>query len=100
MKFFTSVKIIESFKGSNTEMIDLGGKLMLPGFIDNHTHFLSGGYNLSSVDLRKAKTKQEFISYSKRILPNNGMMTAGYLVVTGIMKHGAVNFLHAAGSIR
>ncbi|HYV53856.1 MAG TPA: amidohydrolase, partial [Chitinophagaceae bacterium] len=50
-----------SLKGGNTEMIDLGGKLMLPGFIDNHTHFLSGGYNLSSVDLRKAKTKQEFI---------------------------------------
>ena len=54
-------KDYQSFKGSNTEMIDLGGKLMLPGFIDNHTHFLSGGYNLSSVDLRKAKTKQEFI---------------------------------------
>lgn len=54
-----------SFKGSNTEMIDLGGKLMLPGFIDNHTHFLSGGYNLSSVNLRKAKTKEEFISTLK-----------------------------------
>src|SRR5215831_6117495 len=54
-----------AFKGNNTEMIDLGGKLMLPGFIDNHTHFLSGGYNLSSVDLRKAKTKQEFISLLK-----------------------------------
>jgi predicted amidohydrolase YtcJ len=55
-------KDYESFKGSMTDMIDLGGKLMLPGFIDNHTHFLSGGYNLSSVDLRKAKTKEEFIS--------------------------------------
>jgi predicted amidohydrolase YtcJ len=55
----------ESFRGSNTEMIDLRGKLMLPGFIDNHTHFLSGGYNLSSVDLRKAKTKQEFIHLLK-----------------------------------
>ena len=54
-----------AFKGGNTEMIDLGGKLMLPGFIDNHTHFLSGGYNLSSVDLRRAKTKQEFISILK-----------------------------------
>src|SRR4030095_5008499 len=58
-------KAYESFKGSNTEMIDLGGNLMLPGFIDNHTHFLSGGYNLSSVDLRKAKTREEFISTLK-----------------------------------
>jgi predicted amidohydrolase YtcJ len=54
-----------SFKDANTEMIDLGGKLMLPGFIDNHTHFLSGGYNLSGVDLRKARTPQEFISILK-----------------------------------
>jgi hypothetical protein len=27
--------------------------------------FLSGGYNLSAVDLRKAKTPQEFISILK-----------------------------------
>jgi len=58
-------KDYQPFKGGNTEMIDVGGKLMLPGFIDNHTHFLSGGYNLSSVDLRKAKTKEEFISILK-----------------------------------
>ena len=58
-------KDYQSFKGSNTEMIDLNSKLMLPGFIDNHTHFLSGGYTLSGVDLHKAKTKQEFISILK-----------------------------------
>ena len=54
-------KDYQSFKGANTEMIDLGGKLMTPGFIDNHTHFLFGGYTLSGVDLRKAKTPREFI---------------------------------------
>ena len=58
-------KDYQSFKGSNTEMINLGSKLVVPGFIDNHTHFLSGGYNLSGVDLRKAKTPQEFISILK-----------------------------------
>ena len=58
-------KDYQSFKGAHTEMIDLGGKLMTPGFIDNHTHFLFGGYTLSGVDLRQAKTPKEFISILK-----------------------------------
>ena len=55
----------QSYKGRSTEMIDLGGKMIVPGFIDNHTHFLSGGYNLGSIDLRVAKTKEEFIAIVK-----------------------------------
>lgn len=54
-------KDYKTYKGAYTELIDVKNKMIVPGFIDNHTHFLSGGYNLSSVDLRKAKTKQEFI---------------------------------------
>ena len=27
----------------NTKVVDLKGKLMLPGFIDSHLHFISGG---------------------------------------------------------
>jgi predicted amidohydrolase YtcJ len=58
-------KDYQLFKNNKTEIIDLGGMMMVPGFIDNHTHFLSGGYNLSGVDLRKAKTKSEFIQILK-----------------------------------
>lgn len=43
------------------EMVDLEGKLVVPGFTDNHTHFLSAGYGLSSVRLKDAMTKEEFI---------------------------------------
>jgi hypothetical protein len=53
------------FRSKHTEMIDLEGRFIVPGFIDNHTHFLSGGYNLSGVDLRKARSPQEFISILK-----------------------------------
>lgn len=51
-----------SLKGDKTLLIDLQGNLVTPGFMDNHTHFLSGGYNLASVDLRKAHSKKEFIT--------------------------------------
>jgi len=43
-----------------TTVIDLRGRRMLPGFIDDHTHFMSGGFQLQNVDLRFAKSKQEF----------------------------------------
>lgn len=44
-----------------TVKIDLGGRMVVPGFTDNHTHFLSAGYALSSVKLKDAMTKDEFI---------------------------------------
>jgi predicted amidohydrolase YtcJ len=42
--------------------IDAKGGLVAPGFIDSHIHFLTGGRNLSSVQLRDAKTKEQFIA--------------------------------------
>lgn len=65
-KIIYTGKDYQSFKGSSTELIDLARKLVVPGFIDNHTHFLSGGYNLSGVDLRKAKSPAEFIYILKQ----------------------------------
>ena len=49
-------------KGDDTKVLKLDGKFISPGFIDSHLHFLTGGFNLSSVQLRDAKTPEEFIS--------------------------------------
>lgn len=55
-----------SYKGNSSEIIDVAGKMIVPGFIDNHTHFLGGGYQLASVNLRDAKTPGEFVSALKK----------------------------------
>ena len=55
-----SAEAVGPLIGPDTKVIDLGGKLLLPGFIDNHTHFMSGGFQLQSVDLRSATTQEEF----------------------------------------
>ncbi|MGI8469322.1 MAG: amidohydrolase [Pyrinomonadaceae bacterium] len=56
---------IKNFIGAKTKVIDAQGKLVLPGFNDAHVHFLEGGSGLSSVDLRDAKTPQEFVQRIK-----------------------------------
>jgi predicted amidohydrolase YtcJ len=43
-------------------VIDLRGRLAVPGFIDNHVHFVSGGLQLSRVQLRDAASADEFVS--------------------------------------
>jgi predicted amidohydrolase YtcJ len=48
------------FAGSGTRRIDLGGRRVVPGLIDSHTHFISGGFELAGVQLRDAATPGEF----------------------------------------
>ena len=36
--------------------------MVMPGFMDDHTHFMSGGFQLASVDLRNAHSPAEFAS--------------------------------------
>lgn len=55
-----STNEIRGYIGASTTVIDLKGRRMLPGFIDNHTHFMSGGFQLQNVDLRSAKDEKEF----------------------------------------
>jgi len=52
---------IEKLVGDRTTRIPLQGRMLIPGFIDNHTHFISGGFTLAGVRLRDAATPQEFV---------------------------------------
>jgi predicted amidohydrolase YtcJ len=48
------------FVGPRTDRIDLRGRRVVPGFIDAHTHFIAGGFELAAVQLRDAATPEEF----------------------------------------
>ena len=54
-----------------TEIIDLQGKLVTPGFNDAHIHFLSGSMGLTQVDLLATKSLYEVISITLDFVKNN-----------------------------
>jgi predicted amidohydrolase YtcJ len=47
--------------GPTTRRIELAGRLVVPGMGDSHLHFINGGFQLQSLDLRDASTPTEFI---------------------------------------
>jgi len=75
-----SIQGMQGLRGSKTRVIDAEGRLVLPGFNDAHVHFMSGGFQLSSVDLRDANTPEEFAERIRDFapkLPPGHWMTGG-----------------------
>lgn len=71
---------IRALAGVKTRVIDAGGKTVIAGFNDAHVHFLETGQQLSSVDLRDARTPQEFVARVKAFaakLPKGRWITGG-----------------------
>jgi predicted amidohydrolase YtcJ len=75
---------IEPYIGSTTEVVQTSGTMLVPGFIDTHVHFAQGGASLSSVQLRDAKTPQEF---SQRIAEYAATLRPGEWVLEGNWDH-------------
>ena len=51
---------IDAWRGEKTQVIDGRGHLLLPGFNDAHVHFVPGGQQLDSINLREAASPQVF----------------------------------------
>jgi len=52
---------IDRYIGGDTEVIDAGGRLVIPGFIDGHAHFSGVGRAQMILDLTKARTWDEIV---------------------------------------
>ncbi|MBX9929122.1 MAG: amidohydrolase [Gemmatimonadaceae bacterium] len=67
---------------AGARLIDAKGQMVVPGFTDAHVHFLDGGFALSSVQLRDARTKDEFIrriaAFAKTAAPGSWILNGDW----------------------
>lgn len=59
------------FIGSNTVVRDLGGKLVIPGFVEAHMHFVSAGATATVLELNIGQTIDEWIAAVDRYARDN-----------------------------
>src|SRR5438094_5463478 len=71
---------IDLWRGTETKVINAGGKLVLPGFNDAHVHFIQGGAQLDQVQLTDAASPQEFV---KRIAAQVAKTPKGEWILGG-----------------
>ena len=66
------------------QVVDAGGRLIVPGFTDAHVHFREGGFGLASVQLRDARSRDEFVA---RIKAFAATVPAGTWITGGNWDH-------------
>ena len=75
---------VRALVGPDTRVLDAGGRRLVPGFIDAHTHFVKGGFALLAPDLRSARSREEFVS---RLAAYADRLPAGRWIVDGRWDH-------------
>jgi predicted amidohydrolase YtcJ len=75
---------IQKWIGASTQVIDLHGRFVTPGFNDAHVHFYSGGSDLARVQLREARSETEF---RERIREFAAKLPPGRWILSGNWDH-------------
>ncbi|KAM0071635.1 putative metal-dependent hydrolase, composite domain superfamily, amidohydrolase 3 [Helianthus debilis subsp. tardiflorus] len=61
---------VKEVSGHRTKELNLEGRVVVPGFIDSHVHLLVGGLQMTRVQVRGVKTKDDFIGKVKEAVKN------------------------------
>jgi predicted amidohydrolase YtcJ len=61
---------LAKFEGENTQVIDLQGKTMTPGFIEGHGHFMGLGFGELNLDLSSVESYEEMVEKVKEAVAN------------------------------
>ena len=70
--------------GGSTRIVDAGGRRLVPGFIDAHTHIVSSGFQLLAPELRSAGSREELV---RRLGEHAARLPAGRWIVDGRWDH-------------
>ncbi|MHA1506085.1 MAG: amidohydrolase [Candidatus Asgardarchaeia archaeon] len=66
-KIFALGKEAEYWKPRDVRVLDLKGKVVLPAFIDSHTHFSEMGINVENLDLSNFQSIREVVALIKEV---------------------------------
>ncbi|MCK5740465.1 amidohydrolase family protein, partial [bacterium] len=75
---------LKSLVSAGTQIVDLKGRLLLPGFNDAHLHFENGGESLIGIQLRDAANPTVFV---QRIAEYVETMSVGEWIIGGEWDH-------------
>ena len=78
----TTEKILEK-QDELSEIIDLEGATVIPGFNDSHLHLLNYAYGKSKIDLSQLKSTQEVIDAAKEYIVKKNIPEGKWVVGTG-----------------
>ncbi|MGD8192042.1 amidohydrolase [Brevibacillus ginsengisoli] len=62
---------VKPYQNSKTKVVNLEGKMVLPGFIDSHSHITSTVETLFAVDLIEQHSREEYLSTIKGFMQKN-----------------------------
>src|SRR5215472_2208236 len=76
---------VKKVAGNKAELVDLHGQTLLPGFIDSHSHSVSGGISLISADVSdKVRSMEDLVAFVADARKTGKGMRGDILSITGM----------------